>query len=860
MINFFDKNMFQVKLFIKTILNNNRIFHLKWTRKSPLILQGGDIGVVKSGFKFNLILDLLPPLTPPNQRRGRYLQRFFPVLLVLICFSLFNGHEISAQSDNFSDYVDPEIGSAHSRWFFYTPAANPFGMAKPSPTTDGHYGNPSGWEAVGYDPRHESIESFVNFREFQIGGVALMATAGDLITIPGLLENPDEGYRSRFLKENEIARPGYYSVFLDDYDVKAELTSTPRVAYHRYTFPESDQSNLLFDIGNRQGESGEVIDAFVRKVSDREIEGFVITLPEYVKNYQTGAAVPMYFVAKMDKTPDSFGTFLDEQTNPGEESVQGKGAGMYFTFNTSDEEIVTVKVGQSYTSIENARLNLENEANDLSFDEARKQAEEKWESMLGRIAVEGGSEKNKVKFYTGLYHALLGRGLASDVNGMYRKNNHAIGQIPLDDDGQPLYHHYNTDAVWGAFWNLGTLWAMAYPDYLSEYLNTHLDFFEETEWLSDGLATYKYVSGVGTNFVGQFIASGYNRGIEGLDIETAWQAVRGNELGWINRPYGSGKRDVKAFLDQGYVPFENSGEYYSGSTNRSSRFAASHTMEYSFSAYAAAQMAKSLGKTDDYERLMDLSHGWKKLYDEETGFIRPRGLDGNFIDNFDPAEPWRGFQEGNAYQYTFYVPHDPEGLVDRIGKETFNERLDNLFEAAKKENFSSSEEIDAFAAVGGVYNHGNQPSLHISWLFNYAGKPWLTQKWVREISDSFYGTEPIHGYGLGQDEDQGQLGAWFVIAGMGLFDVTGGSDQEPTLQLALPMFERIQIKLDSDHYPGDEFIITVDGDPSEHKYIRSATLNGETWNSFHFPWKTFTQGGHLHFESSPDPVEIWGTE
>ena len=779
-------------------------------------------------------------------------------VFLIFCLTLFGSYEISAQSDRLSSYVDPNIGTAHSRWFFHTPAANPFGMAKPSATTDGHYGNTSGWEAVGYDPRHESIESFVNFREFQIGGIALMATTGELKTTPGLLEEPDEGYRSRFSKENEVARPGYYKVLLDDYDITAELTSTPRVAFHRYTFPESEKSNLLFDIGSRQGESGEVIDAFVRKVSDREIEGFVITLPEYVKNYQSGAAVAMYFVAKMDKIPQAFGTFAGGEINPGDESVQGKGAGMYFNFHTSDQENVTVKVGLSYTSTENARLNLEAESEGISFEEARAQAEEKWESMLGRIAVEGGSKENRVKFYTGLYHALLGRGLANDVNGKYRKNNHAIGQIPLDKTGKPLYNHYNTDAVWGAFWNLGTLWAMAYPDYLSEYLNTHLDFFEETGWLSDGLASFKYVSGVGTNFVGQFIVSGYNRGIQGLDTETAWNAVRGNELGWINRPFGAGKRDISIFIEQGYVPYEDSDLYYSGSTERSSQFAASHTMEYSFSAYAAAQMAKSLGKSDDYETLMDLSHGWKKLYDEETGFIRPRGLDGEFIDNFDPAEPWRGFQEGNAYQYTFYVPHDPGGLVDKIGKEIFNERLNKLFEAAERENFSSSEEINAFAAVGGVYNHGNQPSLHISWLFNYSGKPWLTQKWVRNISDSFYGTEFIRGYGLGQDEDQGQLGAWFVLAGMGLFDVAGGSDQEPTLQMSLPMFDRIRIDLHSDHFTGDEFIITVDGDPSKDRYIRSATLNGKPWNSFAFPWDEFTQGGHLHIQSSPEPVKTWG--
>lgn len=766
------------------------------------------------------------------------------------------GDPVMAQSGGYNQYVDPNIGSAHSRWFFYTPAAQPFGMAKPAPSTNGQYGNRWGWEAVGYDPRHESIEGFVNFHEFQIGGISLMAATGELKTTAGLLEEPDNGYRSRFSKETEIATPGYYSVHLDDYDVTAELTSTPRVAFHRYTFPASGQSHIIIDVGNRQGESGEVADAFVHKVSDNEVEGFVITLPSYVRHYQPGGTVGMYFVARWDKKASSYGAFVGENRRPGASSVQGRGSGMYVTFETEENESVTVKVGLSYTSIENARLNLETEAAGLDFDTARHQAEEKWEEMLGRIAVEGGSVENRIKFYTGLYHAILGRGLANDVNGAYRMNNSLIGEIPSDEDGKLLYNHYNTDAVWGAFWNLGTLWAMAYPDYLSEFINTQLDVFKESGWLSDGIATSKYVSGVGTNFTGQFIASAWNRGIKGIDPETAWEAVYKNEMGWMNRPLGAGKADTKAFIEKGYVPFEFDDEHYSSSSARASRFSASHTLEYSFSAYAAAQMARQLGKSDHYARFMELSEGWRLLYDEETGFIRPRDLEGNFLDDFDPSEPWRGFQEGNAYQYTFYVPHDPEGLVSLIGEEVFSERLNSLFERAEEDGFSGGETIDAFAGVGGVYNHGNQPSLHISWLFNYAGKPWLTQNWVRRISNGFYGTDPVHGYGYGQDEDQGQLGAWFVLTGMGLFDVAGGSNSEPTLQVSLPMFDRITIQLHPEHYPGKEFVISVEGDPIEHYFIESASLNGQALESFYFPWQTFINGGHLHFMSSDEPVNV----
>jgi predicted alpha-1,2-mannosidase len=765
-----------------------------------------------------------------------------------------------AQTTDLIKEVDPNIGAAHSRWFFYTPAANPFGMAKPAPSTNGQYGNKSGWEATGYDQRHESIEGFVNFHEFQIGGISLMPTVGSLKTIAGKLESPDEGYRSRFLHNNEIAEPGYYSVKLDDYNVLAELTSTSRVAFHRFTFPESKNSHLIFDVGNIQGESGKVANAFVRRISETSLEGFVETLPEYVKNYQPGASVKMYFVAEMDKKPSGFGTFVKEQNWHLSESVQGQDCGMYFDFQTNEGEKITVKFGLSYTSIANARINLETEAQNLDFDSARVKAQNYWNTMLGKITVDGGSKTNRTKFYTGLYHALLGRGLASDVNGAYVKNNSSIGQIPLDDSGKAFYNHYNTDAVWGAFWNLTQLWAMAYPDYFNEFINCQLDVFRDCGWLADGIATSKFVSGVGTNFMGQVIASAFNRGIRNYNIEDAYSAVRHNELDWQDRLKGVGKADTKVFLEKSYVPFAKINAYYTGSSVEASQFSASHTLEYSFSAYAAAQMAFTLDKSDDHLRLMELSRGWTKLFDEETGFIRPRDINDNFIKEFDPYQAWRGFQEGNAFQYTFYVPHDPNGLIAKIGKEKFNERLNTLFEKAKETGFGGGKNIDAFSGLQNVYNHGNQPSLHISWLFNFSGAPWLTQKWVRQICNDFYGTDGIHGYGYGQDEDQGQLGAWYVLAGMGLFDVKGGSDSNPTIQMITPQFNKVTIQLNQEYFEGKTFTIEVDGDPTNDPYIKSAKLNGENWNSFEFPWETFVKGGNLKLKTSKKPNKIWGLD
>ena len=244
-----------------------------------------------------------------------------------------------------TDYVDPRIGTAHSRWFFFTPAAVPFGMAKLAPTTDGHLGNPGGWQAVGYDARHTSIEGFANFHEFQVGGVVIAPTVGALQTVPGPLDDPEAGYRSRFDKKDEVARPGYYSVLLKDYGVKAELTATERVGFHRYTFPASEEANLIFNIGTKMGESGPARDASVTFTEDGRIEGWVVTEPVYVDIYQKGAVVKMYFSAVVDAEPASWGAFCGEEVFAGERSRTGVGAGVYLRFGTRARRAVGVEIG-----------------------------------------------------------------------------------------------------------------------------------------------------------------------------------------------------------------------------------------------------------------------------------------------------------------------------------------------------------------------------------------------------------------------------------------------------------------------------------------------------------------------------------
>lgn len=752
-------------------------------------------------------------------------------------------------SQSLIQYVEPRIGTAHCRSFHFAPGSMPFGMAKPGPSTNGSLGNADGWQATGYDYRDTSIEGFVCTHEFQVGGITVAPSTGQLRTLPG---NPDgtgpKGYRSAYSHDQEYATAGYYQVMLQDYNINAEVTATDRVAYLRFTFPESKSSHLIFDIGHQQGESGKVKDSEVWINEDGSVEGWVVTLPEYIKKYQPGADQRIYFSAIVDKKPTKGGVFNGNKVSENQTYAHGIGAGAYLDFNTSKDEQITVKVGISYTSVQNARINLKTEATGVSFDEAKAASQKAWEEALGRIIVEGNNQDDLKKFYSGLYHALLGRGVMSDVNGAYPKHNGTIGQVPMEG-GKPKYRMYNTDAMWGGQWNLTQLWALAYPEHLSEFVSSTLQEYKDCGWLADGLANSKYVSGVGTNQLPLMIDAAYQCGIRDFDLELAYEACLKNEMDGKNRPQGAGKDDTADFVELGYAPHKELGErgedfYFSGS----------HTLEYAFSAYATAMLGKSLGKTQDYDKLMWMARGWERIFDEKTGYMHPRLRNGEFIANFDPMQVWRGFQEGNAVQYTFYVPHMPEELIKKVGEDEFNKRLNDIFTASQPQIFSGGKEIDAFAGLRTYYNQGNQPCLHISWLFNHSGRPDLSQKWVRAICDEFYGTDGIHGYGYGQDEDQGQLGSWYVLAGIGLFAVDGLTSPEPEFSIGSPIFDKVTIKLNPDYFKGKEFVITAKNNSKKNIYVKpSKLINGKKSKAGSIKFSDVTNGGTLNLTMSKKP-------
>ncbi|EDM38951.1 putative alpha-1,2-mannosidase [Pedobacter sp. BAL39] len=683
-----------------------------------------------------------------------------------------------------------------------------------------------------------------------------MPATGTLKVKPGDLEGVNTGYRSAFDRKNEVAQPGYYKVLLDDYHITAELTATKRVGFQRYTFPKSDSAHLILDIGNTQGESGEVTDAGISMIDDRHFEGFISTYPKYVKIYDPEGKVNMYFYGELSKTPVSISSFTGSDVRENSKRASGKGAGLAINYKTTDNDVIEVKTGLSYTSIANAKANFLAEAKDMSFENARAEAQRTWDEQLGKIYVEGNSVKDKTKFYTGLFHALLGRGMASDVNGEYPKHGGLAGQLPAAARGAGHAEFINTDAIWGGFWNITQLWALSYPEWYGSFVNTQLQIYKDRGWFGDGIANSEYVSGVGTNFVGLAVAGAYQVGIRNYDVNLAYEAVKANELNYMNRPLGSGKLDTKVFVKNGYVPyFEQTGrDFVTDSTG--SNFAGSHTLEYSYSAFAAAQMAKAMGKTADYDQLIKLSDGWRNIFNPGSKLIHPKNKNGEFIDKFDAYQPWRGFQEGNSVQYTFYVPHNPERLISSIGKENFNKRLDSIFTVSEKLGFGGGKTIDAFAGINSIYNHGNQPNLHISWLFNFSGKPWLTQKWTRMIGRDFYGTEPIHGYGYGQDEDQGQLGSWYVINALGLFDVKGFTDLRPIIQLGSPLFDKASIQLGN----GKVLVIETKNNSGDNMYVQSANYNGKVLDNCWLYRDELMNGGTLTFVMGNKPNTAWGVD
>ncbi len=751
------------------------------------------------------------------------------------------------------DEVNPLVDTHNSRWFFFSSACRPFGMVNLSPDTQTR----GDWGA-GYLYGDSSIRAFSHIHDWQLAGVPVMPVTG---TMKGHLGS--DAYKSVFSHQDEVVKPGYHKVFLRDYGITAELTSTKRVGFHRYSFPAAKDAYVLFDVGAELGPMT-MQDARIRRVNARELAGFSVMSPTIRRRKPS----TVYFVAVFNRDLDAFGGWRRVLGGKAAEvvrgpinQVDGPGSGGFAQFHFDRPGAVLLKVAISYVSEEQARLNLAAELPGWDFDRVVNDSLSEWNDWLGKIQVEGGTREQRVKFYTDLWHALLGRRTYSDANGKYTDNTGPaprIRQVPLDPAGKPVRDTYTSDAFWGSWWNLNILWSIAWPKLMSDQAASLVDYYNNGGLIARGPSggNYTFVM-VGDQAI-PLIAAAYNKGIRDFDIEAAYQGSIKNALPGGIRDHAGYEAGNSAqgggmgyYVDRGYVPIGIGG-------SGMHREGAAQTLEYAFQDWCLAQFAKSRGRDDDYQRFLKRSGNWKNLFDASSGWIRPKRLDGSWLDPFEPVckgSNCPGFVESSAAVYTYFVPQDIPGLIDALGGPVkFVAKLQHQFELAEPGRF-----ITPHGKHGENWlDYENQPGCQIAHLFSHAGAPWLTQYWVRRMKAEVFG-DITPGGGYNGDEDQGQMGGLSALMAIGLFDIQGGAGVEPRYGITSPVFDRIAIQLDPRYYPGKTFTIVTRNNSARNVYIQRVRLNGKSvQDRFWITHHELAAGGTLEIELGPEPMKSWG--
>jgi predicted alpha-1,2-mannosidase len=730
----------------------------------------------------------------------------------------------------------------------------------------------SGAWGSGYRYHTDTIRTFSHIHGWQLSGIPVMPVSG---AFNGSMTPED--YKSKFNHDLEIVKAGYHKVKLEKYGIDVELTSTKRVGFHRYTFPKSNQNHIILDLAIELGPS-DTEGGYIKRVSNTELEGYAIMSP----TRRRPKSVEVFFVIQFDKQFTSLKAWQNNEEKEVATFIEGKGIRGYVSFESADREVRQMKVALSYVSTNQARKNLEYELPDWDFDAVVSQSKEEWNALLSKIEVKGGTREEKSRFYTDLWHTLQGRRIISDVDGKYcdrTGNQKRIAQIPLDSNDRPLFNHYNSDSFWGTQWTLNTLWHLVYPKISEEFIQSMLMMYKDGGLIPRGPSGGNYTHVMTGATTTSFIVSAYMKGIRNFDTNLAYQGMRKDHFagGMMskagyehNTNIGGG---LKYYIEKGYIPYPlPESNYPTDKIYGSHQDGAGQTLEYAYQDWSLAQMAKSLGKKEDYSLFTQRSYNYKNLYDKNIGWMRVRSADGSWVEPFDGLVYDHGWVEANAVQSTWFVPHDVEGLIRLMnGRQRFTYKLNKSFEISSKYNFKSSEHGDRSGVSGNnlqqggrsekeepYINYGNQPSMQVAYLFNYSGAPWLTQYWAREVIEKVYsGISPNYGYS--GDEDQGLMGALAVVMKMGIFSMRGGSEIEPVYEISSPIFDEIKIHLDSNYYPGKNFVIQTENNSKDNKYIQSAHLNGESLTKPWFYHKTLVKGGILRLKMGNQPNKSWGS-
>ncbi|MBN2652044.1 MAG: GH92 family glycosyl hydrolase [Spirochaetales bacterium] len=748
------------------------------------------------------------------------LKKLLPVFLILINFSIF----ANTQADVF-------IGTSNSRWMLGPYAARPFGMVQVGPDNQ---------DAVwmgGYEYTKSSVRTFSHIHAWTMGGLGIMPTTADPVYTNPSSDAPflgaNAGYHSRIDKDSEIGRPGYYSAYLIDHQTRAEMTATTRTSFFKFSFDTEKQKKILIDleIPAEGAYQYKVVDSGFKVVSQYEIEGYAKCKGGLWALWNDWT---LHFVIRFDKPLDSFEVYNNGHVSKIEDSFKGK-RNIVGIVNFSDIDVLKIQTGISLVDIAGARNNLNEETKGFkwNFESAVNDAANEWNNLLGKIKIEGGTQEDQIKFYTNLYRGYAGKQTWSDVDGRYRDPDEKVQTT------SPGTMMYGGDAFWNSYWNLNGLWSIITPEIVDNWVNTQMELFKHTGWTGKGPTGLEY-SGImeGSHELALMVAA-CQKGIR-KDPEYIYTAVKKmvtkeGVYNYLKKCVGN--PGLKTYRRYGFMP--------------TSRSTANKTLDYAYDDWCAAQLAMKIGNQEDYNFFLKHSENWRNGFHPETKWATPRKLTGKWISNFDEFSV-KHWIEGNSWQYSWYVPHNVPGLVEFKGKELFNTRLEYGFEKSKIHKFAAHA-LDRTAGQSAEYyiNHGNQVNMQAAWLFNFSGKPWLTQKYTREIMNSYYGATPIHGWE--GDEDEGQMGSWYVMSAMGLFEMDGGTAVEPMIEIGSPLFSKITISLNQEYYEGKEFVIEVENNSPENIYVQSAFLNGVKLNEPRFPFKELARGGILKLKMGGTP-------
>lgn len=757
-------------------------------------------------------------------------------------------------SDDPIFWVNPFVESAKGRYFFFTPGARPMGMVAAAPNTrnKNQYGG-------GYNYNSTEILGFGQIHAWCLSGIQIMPTTGNIDPTQGM-----DAWKSEFSHDDEIAMPGYQRVYLKDHKVWVELTSTERTSLYKFKFTEQEEANILTNLGGYLGNST-MINARVNKVDQSELEGSFDSAGRF---WGGPEEVKVYFVIKFDKPFKTLNGW-DEHNNlkdidhlvgtsemtrrdsvvfPGITqsywNAPTTGVSANYSVNAGDE--LQMKISISYTSIENARLNMETEAPNWDFEKYKDESITVWNNELGKIKVKGGSFEQRTKFYTDLWHVLLGRHKTNDVSGDYpdytqgeRHGNFTkaklkVRQLPMNSDGTAKFNMYSFDALWLTQWNLNILWGLAWPEILDDFSASLVQQADNGGLLPRGAIAggYSYIM-TGTPASNMIVSTYMKDLMTKTDPEHAFAVTKRNHM--PGGMMGDTKEELSFYIRNGYCP-DNAGK----------------TLEWAFQDWSLAQMAKKMNKQKDYNYFLKRSQGWTKLFNPEINLVLPKDRKGKWVHK-DPLSN-EGWIEANSWQATWSVSHGiPELSRLMKGNDRLSDMLNFAFEKSEPEDF-------VYGYGSGYISYANQPGCSNAHVFNHVGKPWLSQYWVRKVNEQAYGgITPDLGYG-GHDEDQGQMGGVSALMSLGLFSLDGNNSISPRYEITSPVFDEISITLNGDYYEGKEFKISVNNNSEENMYIQGATLNNTELNKYWFTHDAFQKGGKLELNLGPRPNKEWGVE